>query len=91
MSFIRGVLLAGRFRSFEELNGMSHEDQRNTLIVELAGRTNQPVAHYQGLDDAALKVRERRSSSCARSGRAPMNNSGRSATMPAQPPDHRDR
>ena len=55
MSFIRGVLLAGRFRSFEELNGMSHEDQRNTLIVELAERTNQPVGHYQGLDDAALE------------------------------------
>jgi hypothetical protein len=55
MSFIRGVLLAGRFRSFEELNGMSHDDQRNTLIVELAGRTNQSVAHYQGLDDAALE------------------------------------
>jgi hypothetical protein len=55
MSFTRGVLLAGRFRSFEELNRMSHDDQRNTLIVELAGRTNQSVAHYQGLDDAALE------------------------------------
>lgn len=55
MSHIRGVLLAGRFRSFEQLNDMSHEDQRNTLIVELTGRTNQSVGYYQGLDDTALE------------------------------------
>jgi tRNA A37 N6-isopentenylltransferase MiaA len=53
-SFIRGVLLAGKFRSQLELNTMSPEDQRNTLIVELAGRTRQPVSYYQSLDDAAL-------------------------------------
>jgi hypothetical protein len=53
-SFIRGVLLIGRFRSFEELNSMSHDDQRNSLIVELAARTNQPAAHFQGFDDGAL-------------------------------------
>lgn len=41
MSIIRGVLLAGQFRSQHELNKMSHDDQRNTLIVELAGRTSQ--------------------------------------------------
>jgi hypothetical protein len=53
-SFIRGVLLAGKFRTQHELNGMSNDDQRNTLIVELAGRTNQSVAHFQSLDDATL-------------------------------------
>ena len=54
MSLIRGVLLAGQFRTQHELNGMSNEDQRNTLIVELTGRTNQSVGHFQGMDDAAL-------------------------------------
>src|SRR5690242_6134911 len=54
MSLIRGILLAGQFRTQHELNGMSSEDQRNTLIVELAGRTNQPVGHFQAMDDATL-------------------------------------
>ena len=54
MSLIRGVLLAGKFRTQHELNTMSTEDQRNTLIVEMAGRTNQRVPHFQSLDDAAL-------------------------------------
>jgi hypothetical protein len=54
MSLIRGVLLAGKFRTHHELNGMSHEDQRNTLIVELSGRTNQSIPHFQSLDDATL-------------------------------------
>jgi hypothetical protein len=53
-SFIRGVLLAGKFRSQHDLNGMSHEDQRNTLIVELTGRTNQPVGHFQSMNDDIL-------------------------------------
>ena len=53
-SFIRGVLLAGKFRNEHELNGMSHDDQRNTLIVELGGRTNQSGAHLQAMDDATL-------------------------------------
>ncbi|MDH4250049.1 MAG: hypothetical protein OEV27_02580 [Nitrospira sp.] len=52
--YIRGVLLAGKFRGQGDLNRMSSEDQRNTLIVELAGRTNQPVGHYQSLNDATL-------------------------------------
>jgi hypothetical protein len=42
MNLIRGVLLAGKFRSQHDLNGMSRDDQRNILIVEMAGRTNQP-------------------------------------------------
>jgi hypothetical protein len=33
---------------------MSGEDQRNTLITELAGRTRNDVRFYQGLDDAQL-------------------------------------
>ena len=54
MSLIRGVLLAGKFRTHHQLNGMSHDDQRNTLIVEMTGRTNQSVSHFQSLNDAAL-------------------------------------
>lgn len=53
-SYIRGVLLAGKFRGQHDLNRMSSEDRRNTLIVELAGRTNQPVGHYQSLNDFTL-------------------------------------
>ena len=51
-SFIRGVLLAGQFRTQHELNRMSADDQRNTLIVEMAGHSNQ--SNFQGLDDFAL-------------------------------------
>lgn len=53
-SFIRGVLLAGQFRTQHELNRMSADDQRNTLIVEMAGRTNQPVPHFQAMNDFVL-------------------------------------
>lgn len=52
MSLIRGVLLAGKFRTHHELNGMSQEDQRNTLIVELSNRSNQK--NFQAFNDAAL-------------------------------------
>ena len=51
-TFIRGVLLVGKFRTQHELNKMSHEDQRNTLIVELANRSNQ--SNFQSFDDATL-------------------------------------
>src|SRR5436190_1795790 len=54
MSLIRGVLLAGRFRTQHDLNKMSHEDQRNTLIVEMVAHSNQSVGDYQSLNDAAL-------------------------------------
>ena len=54
MSLIRGVLLAGKFRTQHELNGMSHDDQRKTLIVELKNYTNQSGAHFQSLGDATL-------------------------------------
>jgi hypothetical protein len=39
VSFVRGVLLVGKFRTQAALNSMSGEDQRNTLISELAART----------------------------------------------------
>jgi hypothetical protein len=51
-TFIRGVLLAGKFRTQHELNKMSPEDQRNTLIVELTGRTNQ--SNFQSYNDYDL-------------------------------------
>jgi hypothetical protein len=53
-SYIKGVMMVGRFRTFRQLNGMSADGQRNTLITELVGRTNQPVGHYQAMDDASL-------------------------------------
>ena len=49
---IRGVLLVGGFRSQRELNAMSHDDMRNTLITELSGRTNQH--DYQAYDNDTL-------------------------------------
>jgi len=52
MSLIRGVLLAGKFRTQHELNRMSNEDQRNTLIVELTAHSNQ--SNYQSFDDDTL-------------------------------------
>jgi hypothetical protein len=52
MSLIRGVLLAGKFRTHHELNRMSEEDQRNTLIVELSNRSNQK--NFQSFTDSAL-------------------------------------
>ena len=36
------------------LKGILSEDRRNTLITELAGRTNDTVSHYQSLNDADL-------------------------------------
>jgi hypothetical protein len=53
-SFLRGVLLAGQFRTQHELNGVSNDDQRNILIVEMAGRTNQSGAHFQAMNDFTL-------------------------------------
>jgi hypothetical protein len=52
-SFIRGILLAGNFRTQHELNKMSHDDQRNTLIVELAAHSNQ--RNFQAFNDATLE------------------------------------
>ena len=52
-SFIRGALLAGSFRTQHELNQMSHDDQRNTLIVEMAKHSNQN--NFQAFNDAVLE------------------------------------
>ena len=53
-SFIRGVLLAGGFRTHHDLIAMSAGDQRNTLIVEMTKHSNQPGGHFQSLNDAQL-------------------------------------
>jgi hypothetical protein len=52
-SYIRGALLAGNFRTQRELNTMSHDDHRNTLIVEMAAHSNQ--SNFQAFNDAALE------------------------------------
>ena len=54
MSLIRGVLLAGKFRTRNELNQMSEGDQRNALIVDMTKHSNQSVTHYQSLNDFDL-------------------------------------
>ena len=51
---IRGVLLLGRFRTQRELNAMTYEDMRNTLIVEMSKHSNQSIGWFQGRDDATL-------------------------------------
>ena len=51
---VGGMLLAGKFRSREELARMSSEDRRNTLITELANRTKDAVSYYQSLNDTDL-------------------------------------
>ncbi|WP_157270159.1 hypothetical protein [Azohydromonas aeria] len=51
---VRGLLEAAHWRSAAELERMSSEDQRNTLIVELAGHTNQSGGYFQGLGNEAL-------------------------------------
>ncbi len=51
---IRGVLLVGKFRTQQQLNLMSADDKRNTLITELVGRTADSVGYYQSLNDNEL-------------------------------------
>jgi hypothetical protein len=51
---LRGVLHAGGWRSAADLDTMSREDQRNTLIVELNGHTSRPAPYFQGFDDDTL-------------------------------------
>jgi glycerol-3-phosphate cytidylyltransferase-like family protein len=53
-SFIRGVLLAGKWRTKNEVNMMSSEDQRNTLVIEMSKHSNQSAVHFQAFDDATL-------------------------------------
>jgi hypothetical protein len=51
---LSGVLLAGGWRTQDELNRMPTNDQRNALIVELGKHTTQPVEYFQGFDDHTL-------------------------------------
>ena len=51
---LRGVLLAGKWRTEEELNHMPTEEKRNALIVEMSKHTNQDVSHFQGLNNDDL-------------------------------------
>jgi len=51
---ISSVLIVGQFRRPSDLVGMSLDDQRNILIVELSGRTNQSGGYYQSLDNDTL-------------------------------------
>jgi len=50
----RGVLLAGGFRSEDDLNRMTTEDKRNTMIVACELCTNQSVPYFQGMNDDVL-------------------------------------
>ncbi|RHW27400.1 hypothetical protein D0Z08_09635 [Nocardioides immobilis] len=54
MSYVRGVLLSGRFRSWRDLHGMGGEDQRNTLITELAARTAESVGALRARNNLDL-------------------------------------
>jgi hypothetical protein len=51
-SFVRGVLLAGQFSTQHELDKMSSDDMRNTLIFEMTAHSNQ--ADYQAFNDFDL-------------------------------------
>jgi len=50
----RGVLQAGEFRTEDDLNRMTTEDKRNTMIVACTLCTNQSVGYFQGLTDDVL-------------------------------------
>lgn len=51
---LRGVLRDGGWRSEADLNTMSTEDKRNTLIVILAGSSRDSAGHYQAQDNERL-------------------------------------
>ena len=51
---VGGMLQRGKFRTREQLDSMSSDDRRNTLITELAGRTKNAVSYYQSLNDTDL-------------------------------------
>ena len=41
-----GILVAGKWRTQDEVNKASADGIRNTLIVELSGHTNQPGGYF---------------------------------------------
>lgn len=51
---VRGILIAGHWRTEAELNNMTTDDKRNTLIVVLTTITNQSVHYFQGFADDVL-------------------------------------
>lgn len=51
-SYVRGVLLAGKFLTQHQLNSVSEDNQRNTLISKLAGLSNQ--TNLQSFNDFEL-------------------------------------
>jgi hypothetical protein len=51
---VAGMLQRSKFRSREQLDSMSSEDRRNTLITELANRTKDSVSYYQSLNNTDL-------------------------------------
>src|SRR5215469_1800232 len=51
---VRGVLIAGHWRTEAELNNMTTDNKRNTLIVALTTITNQSVPYFQSFDDNTL-------------------------------------
>lgn len=51
---VGGMLVAGKFRSQDDVNRMDRNSQRNTLIVEMYNRTKNGVSYYQSLNDDAL-------------------------------------
>jgi hypothetical protein len=51
---VGGMLVAGKFRSQDDVNRMNSNDQRNTLIVEMYNRTKNGVSYYQSLNNDAL-------------------------------------
>lgn len=51
---IGGMLQRNKFRNREQIDSMSWDDRRNTLITELAGRTKNAVSYYQSLNDTDL-------------------------------------
>jgi hypothetical protein len=51
---IRGVLEAGKFRTADELNNMTSDQKRNTLITVLDKYSTQDAKHYQACKDDDL-------------------------------------
>jgi hypothetical protein len=51
---VKGILLAGKWRTEAELEGTSTDNKRNTLIVVLNGLSNQSAQYFQRFDDKAL-------------------------------------